>query len=163
MDAFLSGFTDELVKVATKRDRDREMRKAMRVAKKSPNTKGFERESFNPGRSSGKNYLAATALGALAFPLMALGGRRAGRAFHNKAVHRAMKATKSPAKRKALKKQLNKGPWIGSGIPKPKAGQSPLMTTADLGGQAVHGALYGSVIQMLKDRYAGMKPAKGGF
>ena len=153
MDAFLTGFTDELVKVGSKRDDEGDMRRAMRAAKRSTDRSSSKDSLFNRGQRASKNYLAATTLGAIAAPALSLVGRKAGRVFHNKAVMRAMKSATKTQKRK-LKKQMKTGPVLGSGIPKAKPGKDPLITTPELGGQAVRGALYGSVLQMLKDHYS---------
>lgn len=156
MDAFLSGFADELVKVGSASERDKELRKALRAAKKGSYSSDSGESFLGRSGRHGRNYAGATALGAIASPLMFLAGRKAGRVLHNKGVMKALKSA-TPKQRKALKKQLQKGPTISSGIPKPRPGMEPLATTSELGSNVVRGALYGSVLQALKDRYGAKK------
>lgn len=151
MNTFLNGFADELTKTSSKSSDDKALRGAMRSATRSAKMNSSE-SILDKGRKTGRNYMAATTLGAIASPALALMGRKAGRAFHNRSIRKAIKSAK-PAEIRNLKKQIEKGPWVGANIPKAKPGMEPLMTASDLGGHAVHGALYGSVLNMIKDQY----------
>lgn len=152
MDDFLTGFSSELEKIgSSSKTQDADFNRAIKAVSKTR----YKPDSsyWSKGKNTSKNYLAAAVLGAMTAPAVFLAGRGAGRVFHNSAVKAAIKATKSPRKRLELKKQFQTGPVVSTGIPRPKPGLEPLISTSEAGGQAVRGALYGSALQMLKDRY----------
>lgn len=160
MDAFLSGFTDELVKLGAKSNPKQELQEVLHSGRQAVKEEGFDESLLSQGRSYGKNYLAATLLGAMGYPLIGLASRKAGRSIHNRIVQSAIKATKNPRQRRKLKASLESGPIFGKGVPKSKPGKEPLMTASELGSQAMRGALGGSVVQALKDRFSGEKKPK---
>jgi len=159
MGPLLNGFADELEKLGAADDFERQMRKALRDARSS-GAAGDEGQGIidalrGKGRPVSRDYLAATILGALATPAAALATKAVSRGLHNRSVIKALKSTSSKRQKSLLQKQLQAGPAIGPNVPKAKAGLEPLMTHAELGGQATRGALYGSVLQMLRDRFSG--------
>jgi len=155
MDAVLTGFTKELIKLAGA-DPDDELRlyRQVRREQSKPDRAGLSAIRGH-GRQVSRDYLASLLIGALAQPASYLLGGRISRALHNREIMRAMKGTRSLSRRRELARYLQKGPLVGrAGFATP-IGKKPIMSYSDLAGHAGRGALMGSVIQMLRDRYSG--------
>ena len=60
----------------------------------------------------------------------------------------------SPLQRKRLKKQIDQRPFLG------RKGKEGLVRPEDVAGSAVQGAVFGSVLQALRDRYSGAAGVK---
>jgi len=107
------------------------------------------------GRQVSRDYLASMIIGGAATPLALLGGSRIARGLHNRDVRKAIAATRSSAAKKALRAELQTGPIVGRSYGHKSPAMKPLTTTSELAGQGVRGAVMGSIIQMLRDRFSG--------
>jgi hypothetical protein len=161
MDRVLQGFTEELVKLSSRRSdeaREEEDLRALYRQVKARSTKGLERSGLEKlrgkGRPVSRDYLASTIIGAAATPLAMLMGGKLSRALHNREVRFAMKGLRGK-RRAAVAKMMESGPMIGP-MPLPGSGRKrPMMTRAELAGHAVRGGAMGSIIQMLRDKFSG--------
>ena len=149
------GFVDELVKLAAKEDKQLEKlyRQVRRKQGRAP-SRGMS-NLRGKGRKVSRDYLASMLLGAAATPALTILGGKISRGLHNRAIMSAIKKAKTPKQAKALRRELYSGKSIGRTMPGARAQDRPIATAADLAGDAGKGALYGSVLQMMRDRYAG--------
>lgn len=157
MRGWLSGFADELVKLAE--TNPSEMRAVLREAKQEAQEAPRDAESIRSIRGKGapvsRDYLASMLIGGLATPLLTVAGKRISRTIHNRAVEKALKGTLRPGKRKALQAELQTGPLVGRPRPDLPLGKRPQVTPADILSDAAKGVIGGSLVQMIRDRYSG--------
>lgn len=150
MDAFLRGFVSEIAKVAGEDPYREVLQEARREAGKG--SKKFSiREGGGPVR---RDYLTSTLISGATFPLVTLAGKMISRKMHNRDVMRAM-AQASPGKKKQLAKEMLTGKLIGRGRPDLPSGERPMMTHGDLISDVGRGALIGSAVQAIRDRFSG--------
>ena len=88
-------------------------------------------------KGHGKNYLRSALVGAAAVPMTSLVQAVVNRKIHNTGITRAMQEA-STLEKAQLAKHLKKG---------------PLLTPAEIGGQAAAGGVGGSVVQWMRDRF----------
>jgi len=94
-------------------------------------------------------------LGAAATPALTILGGKISRGLHNRTIRSALKRAKSAKDIKALRRELHTGKTVGRVVPGGRIQRQPIATPADVAGDVAKGALYGSVLQMMRDRYAG--------
>lgn len=130
MTAFFHGFVSEIEKLAS----DDELKNLLRRARKdrTDDEKDFNKEVMGGRLEKGKNYATLMALGALTSPAVDVVGN---------AVGQRIDAGKGLAANRSR-------PLIG------KASMNPRITHGNLAASAVRGALLGSVIQAIKDKYS---------
>jgi hypothetical protein len=160
MDYLLDGFTDELLKLASRKTRaereDAELRALYREVKKKSQRGGGGglKDLRGKGRQVSRDYLASTAIGAAAAPAAVLLGGKISRLLHNRDVAKAMKGLRGK-RRRAVAKHLESGKLVGGPKLPGMKGKPPMFTRAELAGHAVRGGAMGSIIQMLRDRFSG--------
>jgi hypothetical protein len=156
MNPFLDGFADELIKLG-KKNADAEIRKMYRDVRREQGDMPSAALSGlrGKGRQVSRDYLASMILGAATTPAMSLIGGKVSRGLHNRQILAAIKKAKTPKQIKQLRRELYTGKLIGSHRPAMRAQEKPILSTTDLAADASKGALYGSVLQMLRDRYSG--------
>lgn len=160
MRPLLSGFGDELVKLGANPELDVDIDKAMSEAAIDQNTVN------NPysvgealsnlrgeGREVSRDYLASMLIGATAFPLAAAFGNKFNRALKNKSVMRAMRGKRFGKRR--LANELETGKTFGAYKPGRPSREQPALTHHEALGAAARGGLYGSGVQMVRDRFSG--------
>lgn len=155
MSRWFHGFVDELVKLSTSEsatDIDEAFREAKHEARVEPKDEASIR-SLRKNKSTPRRYLASMMIGALATPVLTIAGKGISRAFHNKAVRRALAETVSPKKRRLLKEELQVGKLVGRALPGRPLSERPLVSTSDVVSDAARGAIGGSVLQMIRDRF----------
>ena len=159
MQPLVYGFTDELVKLSATAQVDVDLSKAYRQAKKETRgddkTESALRQLRGKGRQVSRDYLASMLLGASMTPAAALLGRRITRGLHNKEILRELAKAKGGKRRKMLARELYSGKLIGGAKPGKRKQLQPTMTKSELAGFAVRGGVMGSLVQMLRDRFAG--------
>ncbi len=143
MQPMLSGFVDELVKIADV------------ASDAAPHA-----DHHHKGVPVTRNYMASVAIGAAAAPLLALIGKGITRMLHNKDIGHALKSVEGGAKRESLMNEIHTGPIFGRIRPDLPANQRPLVTPADLAGDVAKAALTGSIVQMIRDRFSGSAGVK---
>lgn len=156
MSALLDGFASELVKIAKITDEE-EMNRVYRAVRRE---QGRAPESAltglrGKGRQVSRDYLASLLLGAAATPLLSIAGGKISRALHNRQILSALKKARTPKEIRKLRRELYTGKAVGRYRPGMRPQEKPILTPADLAADASKGALYGSVLQMLRDRYSG--------
>lgn len=152
MEPFFRGFAAELVKVAAPDAED------FRDAKRDAIRDLAKKDGFTlrgGGAPVKRDYLASTILSAVSIPIMAILGKKIGRALHNREVRRLMHDTVDPMKLTRLKDELQMGKLIGRARPDLPANHRPLISHGDLISDAAKGAVAGSVLQMIRDRVSG--------
>ena len=119
-----------------------ELKQLYRDVKKSTkkNSERGLRKLRGEGRTVSRDYLASMGIGALARPAAALAGGKLSRALGNRDIRKAIAKTKNRSAKKMLGKTIKRGPTI---------------SRAELAGHGVQGAVMGSVVQMLRDRFSG--------
>jgi len=107
------------------------------------------------GRKVSRDYLASMLIGAGATPIAMLASSKLSRLVHNKEIQRAIAATRNRSMKRALRSKIQKGPMIGPTYPKKPTPDKPLMTLSETAGHGARGAVMGSLVQMLRDRFSG--------
>lgn len=160
MTPFLSGFADELVKISSSGDVP--LQDVFREAKKETKAQPSRDRALSSLRGSGtpvsRDYLASMLIGGASAPLISILGKKISRHMGNKDVRRALAATRSSKKRKAIMAELHTGPTIGRSAPGAPLGKRPLLTHGELASDAAKGAVAGGAIQMIRDYFAGSSP-----
>lgn len=144
--------------MASRRDQERkEFQRLYRdvQSKSSKGTEGSLKKLRGKGREVSRDYLASMIIGAGGTPLARLAGARLSRALHNRDIRKAIARTKKPSIRRALRSKIETGPAVGPSYSVGKHKGKPLMTTGDVVGHGVYGAVLGSLVQMLRDRFSG--------
>lgn len=160
MEPVLAGFDDELQKLAVRRltDVERQQRSLNRDLRRATQraNRGHPLGSLR-GKSSPRqrDYLASAGIAALTYPLLGLLGAKVGRGLRNRATLKAMRGVPR-LRRKKLHRKLETGSLIAPSHLKTKTGQ---LTREDLAGRAAQGAVVGSLVMALRDRFAGSTPA----
>lgn len=158
MTPFIHGFSSELVKLGSDyRLRPEDLRKIHREAKrdKGSGDKDIMKSIRGEGEQVSRDYLAGMLIGAGTMPGVELSAQALARKINNAEVSRAM--AKAPASRRAeLAAKIHRGKLVGSAGSK----IAPLVTRGQLAGSAARGALLGSVVQMIRDRFSGAKGVK---
>jgi hypothetical protein len=154
MQPFLSGFASELVKSAESAADKSVFREAKADAAELPKDEAPIRAMRPPGPIT-RNYVASGLIGALAPALLTIASSAIGRAVHNRSIMHELEEARTPWARKALNNRLVKGPLIGRENPYAPFSQRPVNSHRDLISEAGGGAITGSIVQMLKDRYSG--------
>lgn len=161
MTPFITGFGNELIKLAKdkKFKVDVDPDQAYRAARRGGREDDLEMQSAlssirGKGQRVSRDYLASMLLGAASFPAAMMGGKGITRMMHNRQVIKELAKTKSRKGQARLQRKLQGGPIVGSSA-KNYPGGDPLMSTSELAGAAGRGALAGSVLEMLRDRFAG--------
>jgi hypothetical protein len=161
MNAWLNGFADELVKLAS---RPPDVLAAMEMAKAEDRAQPTNRRMLRSLRGQGapvsRDYLASAIMGALSVPAMAVLGKAVSRKLNNRAILYAAKGSFGKA-RQGMLAEMQTGKLIGRARPDLKLGQRPLMTTGELAGSALTGGLGGSIVQMIRDRVSGSARTDG--
>lgn len=155
MEPILEGFSDELEKLAKVDEFEKQRRALNRDLRRVTREKGKHPLESLRGKSSPRqrDYLATAAIGATAYPAIALMTAALSRKLSNRSLMKAMRGA-GRKERKMLKTRLDTAPLVG-----PVAGaKAPKITTEKLTSQAARGVLVGSLIQMLRDRFAGSTP-----
>jgi hypothetical protein len=159
MQPLLLGFTHELVKLSTSAKVDVDLNQAYREAKKDTSgdekTENALKQLRGSGRRVSRDYLASAILGATLSPAAALMGKRFSRGLHNKEILRALAKARSGKERTMLSKEIYSGKLMGRMKPGRPKHQQPTMTRAELAGYTVRGGIMGSLVQALRDRFAG--------
>ena len=158
MRQFLAGFSSEIEKLATKplSAYEKDQRKLERdvtfvtghVSRKNPIDK--LRGSSSPRQ---RDYLASALIAAAAYPAIRIGTSVIGRKIRNKSLQKAMVGA-SKGQRKRLSKRIETGPMIVGHA----SGKRGLMTREGLMTDAARGAITGSLLQMVRDRFSGSTP-----
>lgn len=115
-----------------------------------------EAETKRP-KHTGQNYLASMLIGGAAAPALKLVSALLQKKLRNRALGHELERAGSAAERKLIQSHIHTGPIIGHASALP-VGKAPLVTTDDLAGRAVTGALTGSAVQALRDRFAPSTP-----
>ncbi len=161
MDTLLAGFGDELTKLATpklsefekkRRKSERDLRSVTEKAQARPDL--FERLR-GKGAPRKRDYLASAALGALTYPLIGILRGKVGRGLRNRTTLKAM-ASASRRERRGLRRKLESGNLVARSHLTKKKGQ---LSREDMLARTAHGAVAGSLITALRDRFAGSTPA----
>jgi len=161
MTPLLDGFADELVKCARRDDWDDKSKLHdlyTKVKRRQGNVRGGRMSKLRgSGHPVSRDYLASMMLVAMARPLLTLTSGKISRALHNRQIMKAIRSAAKPKDVRKLKRELQSLKSIGHVRPGMRVQDRPIMTPASLAGDMASGALYGSVIQMLRDRYSGSK------
>jgi len=156
MEPLLAGFGDELEKLAKDDEFAKQRRALARDLRKI--TRGKNRPSLESlrGKSSPRqrDYVASAAIGAAAYPAIVVLQGLVRRKLGNRALSKAM-ATASRKGKKRLKSRMDVSPMVGSITAKKR----PRISKQDLAAVAIRGGAMGSILQMVRDRYAGSTPA----
>ena len=136
-----------------KKKDDEQYRQLYREVKKR-SQKGPAGKPFKPKAPSSRDYLASAAIGAGATPLALLGGARLSRAMHNRELRKALGYVRGRSAKRGIRSQLKTGPTLGPSYRR-QGSKKPLMTYAETAGHGARGAVMGSLIQMLRDRFSG--------
>lgn len=162
MEALLTGFGDELEKLAkTKAERDfeREQRALQRALRKTTRKAYGGTPSLEKlrGKSSPRqrDYLASGALAAAGYPAISLLSATVGRKLRNRTTMNALKGLKI-RDRKAMREKLETGPLVAKTHLSKNPGQ---LSREDLATRAITGGAIGSLLQAMRDRFAGSTPA----
>jgi hypothetical protein len=156
MGPLLVGFGDEIEKLAKDDEFAKQRRALARDLRKVTRVKGSPKVESLRGKSSPRqrDYVASAAIGAAAYPAIVVLQQLARRKFGNRALSKAM-ATASKKDRKRLKSRMDVSPLVGSITAKKR----PRISKQDLAAVSVRGGAMGSLLQMVRDRYAGSTPA----
>lgn len=161
MGPILEGFNNELTKLATKplsqfeKDQRKMERDVLRVQKKlSKGNHPFDRLR---GESSPRqrDYLASALIASAAYPGVRLGTSAVGRALRNRSLRKAITGA-SRKQRKRLSKRIESGPAVVTHA----SGKKGLATREHLMTDAARGAMVGSIVQMVRDRFSGSTAVK---
>ena len=162
MTRWLPALTDELVKMAS--EQPLAIRSVLNEAQRDIAREARDDRSISSLRGHGapvsRDYLASMMIGALAAPLLTIAGKGISRAMHNRSVVKAMENTHFPSSRRLLKAEFQTGRLIGGPRPDLPISARPLMTPGDILSDAAKGALGGSIVQMLRDRFSGSSRVK---
>lgn len=155
MNPFLAGFKDELVKLgADETDYTAALREARRDLR-SQNNDSALKAIRGKGAPVSRDYLASMVIGAASVPALAVVGKLISRKIGNRQAAHLLAKTIDPKKRKAILSEMHRGPVIGRAMPGVALNKRPLLTHGDLASDAAKGALGGTVVQMIRDHFAG--------
>jgi hypothetical protein len=157
MQAVLRAFSDELTKIAEVPAEEIDLARAMREARSKGRKEGVY-EKLTSGAPTKRNYITSLLIGALATPGVGLASGLVKRVLRNRSLAQLAAKTSGSGAKKAILAQSLSGPIFGRVKPGMKWNTVPLMTPEDLASQAAGGAIMGSLVQALRDRYSGSAP-----
>ena len=144
--------------MASRQEREQAQLKKLYRDVKKKSKKGSRRglgKIRGEGRRVSRDYLASLGIGAASYPAAILAGKGLTRALHNREVRRAIARTRGRSAKKALRGEFQRGPMVGPNRPGSQSSKKPLLTTSQVAGEGVRGAVMGSIIQMLRDKFSG--------
>jgi hypothetical protein len=156
MQAVLCAFADELMKLGSTTE-ELNLAQAMREARSKGKKEGVY-DKLTSGSPTKRNYITSLLIGALATPGVGLASGLVKRVLRNRSLAQLAAKTSGRGARKEILAQSLSGPVFGRVKPGMRWNTIPLMTPEDLASQAAGGAIMGSVVQAMRDRYSGSAP-----